>query len=84
MVQENLVAKDFNIRREASDVCFKAIERNYSANVINNFLEIHLFWAGKGTCCIPAEGTYGPSISAISVTPSMPQSSTLNLVSMCM
>ncbi|KAK1584078.1 hypothetical protein Q3G72_029619 [Acer saccharum] len=27
--------------------------------------------AGKGTCCIPALGTYGPSISAISATPSI-------------
>ncbi|KAK1589077.1 hypothetical protein Q3G72_030273 [Acer saccharum] len=25
--------------------------------------------AGKGTCCIPAQGTYGPSISAISAIP---------------
>ncbi|KAJ0026371.1 hypothetical protein Pint_06973 [Pistacia integerrima] len=32
-------------------------------------MEIHLFWAGKGTCCTPDRGTYGPSISAISVTP---------------
>ncbi|KAF3776305.1 hypothetical protein EJ110_NYTH48608, partial [Nymphaea thermarum] len=42
---------------------------NFTANVSHNFLEIHLYWAGKGTCCIPAQGTYGPSISAISVTP---------------
>lgn len=34
-----------------------------------NFLEIHLFWAGKGTCCIPTQGYYGPMISALSVTP---------------
>ncbi|KAJ8532663.1 hypothetical protein K7X08_012586 [Anisodus acutangulus] len=34
-----------------------------------NHLEIHLFWAGKGTCCVPIQGTYGPSISAISATP---------------
>ena len=32
-----------------------------------NYLEIHLFWAGKGTCCNPVQGYYGPSISAISV-----------------
>uniref|UniRef100_A0A7N2LKB0 non-specific serine/threonine protein kinase n=1 Tax=Quercus lobata TaxID=97700 RepID=A0A7N2LKB0_QUELO len=34
-----------------------------------NYLEIHLFWVGKGTCCIPDKGTYGPSISALSATP---------------
>lgn len=37
--------------------------------MVENFLEIHLFWAGKGTCCVPVAGYYGPSISAISVTP---------------
>ncbi|KAF3792429.1 Inactive protein kinase [Nymphaea thermarum] len=42
---------------------------NFTTNVSNNFLEIHLYWAGKGSCCVPTDGTYGPSISAISVTP---------------
>nr|POE84429.1 putative lrr receptor-like serine/threonine-protein kinase [Quercus suber] len=43
---------------------------NYTyISVSQNYLEIHLFWAGKGTCCVPAQGTYGPSISAISATP---------------
>ncbi|KAJ0079186.1 hypothetical protein Patl1_24204 [Pistacia atlantica] len=37
--------------------------------VSENYMEIHLFWAGKGTCCILDIGTYGPSISAISATP---------------
>ena len=37
--------------------------------VSENYLEIHLFWAGKGTCCIPNQGTYGPSISDISASP---------------
>nr|GMC53341.1 putative LRR receptor-like serine/threonine-protein kinase [Ipomoea batatas] len=32
-------------------------------------MEIHLFWAGKGSCCVPRQGTYGPLISAISATP---------------
>ena len=36
--------------------------------VSENYLEIHLFWTGKGTCCIPNQGTYGPSISAISAS----------------
>lgn len=32
-------------------------------------MEIHFFWAGKGTCCVPTQGYYGPAISAISVSP---------------
>ncbi|XP_024032705.1 probable LRR receptor-like serine/threonine-protein kinase At1g53440, partial [Morus notabilis] len=32
-------------------------------------LEIHLYWAGKGTTAIPDRGVYGPLISAITVTP---------------
>uniref|UniRef100_A0A2N9F294 non-specific serine/threonine protein kinase n=1 Tax=Fagus sylvatica TaxID=28930 RepID=A0A2N9F294_FAGSY len=41
--------------------------RILTANVSENYLEIHLFWAGKGTCCIPVQGYYGPLISAIHV-----------------
>ena len=40
--------------------------------VSENYLEIHFFWAGKGTSYIPAQGTYGPSISAISATNNNP------------
>lgn len=46
-----------------------AVEKKIQARVSENFLEVHLLWAGKGTCCVPQEGIYGPSISAISVTP---------------
>ena len=42
----------------------------YVVPVTKNFLEIHLFWAGKGTCCIPSKGYYGPAVSALSATPS--------------
>ena len=45
----------------------KAIRKIFKANVSENYLEIHLFWAGKGTCCIPVQGYYGPLISAIRV-----------------
>jgi hypothetical protein len=48
---------------------FTAVNRSYTARVSKNFLEIHLFWAGKGTCCVPTQGYYGPMISALSVTP---------------
>ncbi|KAF3792434.1 putative LRR receptor-like serine/threonine-protein kinase [Nymphaea thermarum] len=68
-IQGKMVLKDFDIRRQAGGVSFRAVSMNFTANVSHNFLEIHLYWAGKGTCCIPAQGTYGPSISAISVTP---------------
>ncbi|XP_062158088.1 probable LRR receptor-like serine/threonine-protein kinase At1g56140 isoform X2 [Alnus glutinosa] len=67
-IQGNLVLKDFDIKKEAGGVS-KAILRVFQVQVSENFLEVHLFWAGKGTCCIPSQGTYGPSISAISATP---------------
>ncbi|XP_058186906.1 probable LRR receptor-like serine/threonine-protein kinase At1g56140 isoform X2 [Rhododendron vialii] len=67
-IQGNRVRKDFNIKKEASGNSFQAVQEDFPAQVSDNYLEIHLFWAGKGTCCIPTAGTYGPSISAISVT----------------
>ncbi|XP_056693648.1 probable LRR receptor-like serine/threonine-protein kinase At1g56130 [Spinacia oleracea] len=69
LIQGNRVERDFDIRREAGSQSYIPIQRNYTTLVTENYLEIHLFWAGKGTCCIPNQGTYGPSISAISVTP---------------
>ncbi|KAK9907104.1 hypothetical protein M0R45_002416 [Rubus argutus] len=66
-IQGNLVEKDFDIKKEAG-AYFLALQRNYTAQVTENYLEIHLFWAGKGTCCVPTQGTYGPTISAISAT----------------
>ena len=69
MLQGSLALKDFDIRKAAGGVQFKTVEKQFKALVSENHLEIHLFWAGKGTCCIPVQGTYGPSISAISVTP---------------
>lgn len=69
MLQGNLLLKDFDIRKEAGGVSFRAVQKNFQAQVSENFLEIHFYWAGKGTCCIPINGVYGPSISAISVTP---------------
>eukprot|EP01018_Ginkgo_biloba_P030398 Gb_19701 [translate_table: standard] len=67
-VQGRQVLQDFNILMEAGGPS-TAIEKSFKANVTENFLEIHFFWSGKGTCCIPARGTYGPLVSAISVTP---------------
>ncbi|KAK7313192.1 hypothetical protein VNO77_37687 [Canavalia gladiata] len=68
-IQGNLVLKDFDIQREAGNVSFKIVPKEFTAQVLENYLEVHFFWAGKGTCCIPDEFTYGPLISAISATP---------------
>ncbi|KAG8086948.1 hypothetical protein GUJ93_ZPchr0010g7983 [Zizania palustris] len=68
-IQGALKEKDFDIRKTAGGKSFTAVNKKYTATVSKNFLEIHLFWAGKGTCCIPIQGYYGPLISALSVTP---------------
>ncbi|KAL0909425.1 hypothetical protein M5K25_020295 [Dendrobium thyrsiflorum] len=68
-IQGMLKEKDFDIRKEAGGKSFTVVLKEYQAPVTNNFLEIHLFWAGKGTTFIPSPGYYGPSISAISVSP---------------
>ncbi|KAJ9691451.1 hypothetical protein PVL29_013583 [Vitis rotundifolia] len=65
-IQGALKEKDFDISKEAGGVQ-RAIVKKFNATVSKNYLEIHLLWAGKGTCCIPFEGYYGPSISALSV-----------------
>ncbi|KAK8618654.1 hypothetical protein V6N13_132639 [Hibiscus sabdariffa] len=67
-IQGNRILRDFDITKEAGGAQ-RAITRNFTANVTGNHLEIHLFWAGKGTCCAPEPGYYGPSISAIRVSP---------------
>ncbi|KAK1280799.1 putative LRR receptor-like serine/threonine-protein kinase [Acorus gramineus] len=72
-VQGLLMVKDFDISYEArkQDQKSRTLVRDFTASVSNNFLEIHFFWAGKGTCCVPTQwqkqGQYGPLISAISV-----------------
>ncbi|KAH7860712.1 hypothetical protein Vadar_017095 [Vaccinium darrowii] len=68
-IQGNRVLKDFDIKKEAGGVSFQPVQIDFTAQVSENYLEIHLFWAGKGTCCIPVLGTYGPLISAISAVP---------------
>ncbi|CAH9108518.1 unnamed protein product [Cuscuta europaea] len=68
-IQGNLVRKDFDIRKQAGGLLSQVVDLPLKARVSQNFLEVHLFWAGKGTCCVPTPGTYGPAISAISATP---------------
>ncbi|KAG2689601.1 hypothetical protein I3760_09G146500 [Carya illinoinensis] len=63
-IQGSLREKDFDISKEAGGV-ERALEKVFNANVSENYLEVHLFWAGKGTCCIPVQGYYGPMISAL-------------------
>jgi hypothetical protein len=60
------VQKDFNIEDDAGGAG-KVKIKNYIANVTDGTLEIHFYWAGKGTTGIPNRGVYGPLISAISV-----------------
>ncbi|WJX87546.1 hypothetical protein P8452_69726 [Trifolium repens] len=68
-IQGNRVLKDFDIQKEAGGVSYKAVEKQFRFEVKENYLEVHLFWAGKGTCCIPNQGTYGPLIQTISAIP---------------
>lgn len=68
MVQGECREQNFDIKKETNGKSYTVVQRNYIVNVTNNFMEIHLFWAGKGTCCIPVQGYYGPSISALSVS----------------
>ncbi|KAL3609714.1 hypothetical protein D5086_000734 [Populus alba] len=67
-IQGNRQLKDFDISMEAGGVD-RAITKTFNVTVSENYLEIHLFWAGKGTCCTPVQGYYGPIISALNVVP---------------
>ncbi|KAL7159058.1 hypothetical protein ABFS83_01G003700 [Erythranthe nasuta] len=66
-IQGERVIEDFNILDEAGG-SKKALIKTFEANVTNTVIDIHLFWAGKGTCCIPLQSTYGPLVSAIHVS----------------
>ncbi|KAL5577723.1 hypothetical protein UlMin_019424 [Ulmus minor] len=63
-IQGSLKGKDFDLVKEAGGV-ERAIARKFNVTVSENYLEVHLFWAGKGTCCIPKQGYYGPLIAAV-------------------
>ncbi|XP_068319357.1 probable LRR receptor-like serine/threonine-protein kinase At1g56140 [Pyrus communis] len=58
-IQGTCRMKDFDISKEAGGVN-RAVVRKFNVNVSENYLEIHLFWAGKGACC--------PLIAAIHAT----------------
>ncbi|XP_021813168.1 probable leucine-rich repeat receptor-like serine/threonine-protein kinase At3g14840, partial [Prunus avium] len=68
-IQEKLVWKDFEIKKEAHGVDKELIKESKAVEVKNKTLEIRFHWSGKGTTASPKEGTYGPLISAISIEP---------------
>lgn len=61
------VLQDLNILKEAGGPKM-ALIKTLVANVTNTAIDIHLMWAGRGTCCIPFQSTYGPLVSAIRVS----------------
>ncbi|KAM3393936.1 hypothetical protein P3S68_002937 [Capsicum galapagoense] len=65
-IQGENVLRNFNIEKDAGGVN-KAITKEFT-RVLNNSLEIHLYWSGKGSVLYPSK-YYGPLISAITVTP---------------
>ncbi|KAF8409678.1 hypothetical protein HHK36_005757 [Tetracentron sinense] len=66
-IQEKRVEENFNIIDKARGAN-RVFLKNYTAVVEKNLLEIHFYWAGKGSTYI-RPGLHGPLISAISVTP---------------
>ncbi|KAM1571180.1 hypothetical protein ACFX10_036102 [Malus domestica] len=71
--------KDFDISKEAGGVN-RAVVIKFNVNVSENYLEIHLFWAGKGTCCIPDSGDYGPLIAAVHAASDFTKKSNIGLI----
>ncbi|CAH8332409.1 unnamed protein product [Eruca vesicaria subsp. sativa] len=68
-IQGRLVEKDIDIRQTDDDTTVRPVQREYKADVMENYLEVHLFWAGRGTFTVPTIGTCGPLISTISAKP---------------
>lgn len=67
MLKGEKLLQDFNIQKEAGG-SKRAVVKTFQANVNNTVMDIHFYWAGRGTCCIPFQSTYGPLVSAIHVT----------------
>ncbi|KAB2078131.1 hypothetical protein ES319_A06G140600v1 [Gossypium barbadense] len=67
LIQGTKVLADFNIKDVAGGLN-KNVSRTFQAEIKGNNLEIHLYWAGKGSKRGPYE-LYGPLVSAISVEP---------------
>ncbi|KAG6793749.1 hypothetical protein POTOM_002972 [Populus tomentosa] len=71
--------KNFNIMEIAGGVGIGIIEVFDNIIVDGGTLEIHLYWAGKGTTFVPDRGVHGPLISAITVTPKFKNGSGLSV-----
>lgn len=69
-MQGEVVLSDFNIMEEAEGAGIGITKEFKNVTVRGSTLEIHLYWAGKGTAALPYRGVYGPLISGITVTPS--------------
>ncbi|XP_024979201.1 probable LRR receptor-like serine/threonine-protein kinase At1g53430 [Cynara cardunculus var. scolymus] len=77
-IQGDLKLKDFNIMDEANGPGI-GMYRDFDDIIVNgSTLDIHLYWAGKGTTAIPDRGVYGPLISAITITPNFDVSTGLS------
>ncbi|KAI3877856.1 hypothetical protein MKW92_033786, partial [Papaver armeniacum] len=60
--------KDFDIRKEAGGASNRAVQRDLRFRYLRITLRF-IFLGRERTCCIPYQGSYGPSISAILITP---------------
>lgn len=69
ITQGKVVLKDFNIAEWANGTG-KVYFKDFNVDVNGSTMEIHLYWAGKGTNALPEKGVHGPLISAISITSS--------------
>uniref|UniRef100_A0A0A9CXK9 non-specific serine/threonine protein kinase n=1 Tax=Arundo donax TaxID=35708 RepID=A0A0A9CXK9_ARUDO len=67
-IQDENIKKDFDITKEAGGPR-RPTNITHEVIISNSILVIHLYWSGRGTCCIPYEGAYGPLVSAIKVFP---------------
>ncbi|KAM3195076.1 hypothetical protein ACQJBY_071252 [Aegilops geniculata] len=65
-IQDQNIKRDFDITKEAGGFG-RPTNITREVTVDNSVLKIHLYWGGRGTCCIPYEGAYGPLVSAIRV-----------------
>ncbi|KAL8205436.1 hypothetical protein R6Q57_008987 [Mikania cordata] len=68
-IQGVLQEKNFNIAEHANGVDNGTFIDFNNVTINGTTLEIHLYWAGKGTTAIPDRGVYGPLLSAIAITP---------------
>ncbi|KAK3131682.1 hypothetical protein QOZ80_6AG0509920 [Eleusine coracana subsp. coracana] len=74
-IQGQNIKKDFNIIQEAGGPK-RPTSITHEVIVNDSILVIHLYWSGRGTCCIPYRGAYGPLVSAIKVFPSQDMNTT--------